>query len=163
LSVIEKEGILHPINIDFYGPIDDSYKAKFFSNLIRFENCNYRGYLDLLNEPEENYSILSNYYAMLFPTIYVGEGFPGVIIDAYISGLPVIASNWHLNSEIILDGVNGLLFPPNDSIALANAMKWMLDNRAEVSSMRKVSNSMASSYDVNKILDTHLLPMLKLI
>ena len=65
----------------------------------------------------------------MFPTTWKGEGFPGVIIDAYAAGLPVIATDWNLNKEIICEGENGFIIPPNDVQALAKKMIWVMNNR----------------------------------
>lgn len=53
--------------------------------------------------------VLKNYDALLFPTYYEGEGFAGTIIDAFAAGLPVIASDWKYNSEIIKQGITGVI------------------------------------------------------
>lgn len=46
---------------------------------------------------------------MLFPTYYSGEGFAGTLIDAFSAGVPVIASDWKYNAEIVNEDV-GCLF-----------------------------------------------------
>ena len=50
---------------------------------------------------------------LLFPTYYDGEGFAGTLIDAMAAGVPVIASNWRYNSEIIKDGKIGFIINKN--------------------------------------------------
>jgi glycosyltransferase involved in cell wall biosynthesis len=55
-----------------------------------------------------------------FLSYWKGEGFTGVIIDAFIAGVPVIATGWNMNTEIIEDGINGFVIPPNDTVSLAN-------------------------------------------
>ena len=49
---------------------------------------------------------------MLFPTLI--DGIPGSIIDAYISSLTVVATNWEYSHEIIDDNINGFIVPYND-------------------------------------------------
>lgn len=66
---------------------------------------------------------------MLFPTYYHGEGFPGNVIDAYNSGLPVIATDWLYNKEVVLDGKTGLLVPVKDPSALSDAIMKLYFNR----------------------------------
>lgn len=95
--------------VDFFGPIEDSYKSEFETEVAKYDNVSYRGFLDL--RVQENYDELSKYDVMLFPTYWDGEGFPGIAIDAFVSGLPVIATDWSLNADIITDGKTGVILP----------------------------------------------------
>lgn len=92
-----KKSDIHNASIDIYGPILSSYKDEFF---FKLESSSIR-YCGIL-EPANIYTVLQQYDLMLFPTKYYTEGFPGTILDAYISGLPVIATNW-LNAEEFID------------------------------------------------------------
>ena len=65
---------------------------------------------------------LSKYFALLFPTYYAGEGFAGTIIDAMAAGLPVVASNWKANPEIVKEGETGFLFPVHSVEAMADIL-----------------------------------------
>jgi glycosyltransferase involved in cell wall biosynthesis len=51
------------------------------------------------------------------------EGIPVVLMEAMSSGVPVIASNLSGIPELVLDEQTGLLFPPGDATALANAIE----------------------------------------
>ena len=62
---------------------------------------------------------LKEYTALLFPTYYSGEGLAGTVIDAFAAGLPIIASDWHDNANIITDNKNGFIFPTRDVNRLA--------------------------------------------
>ena len=46
---------------------------------------------------------------MLFPTCYRGEGFTGAVLESMMAGVPVIATDWKYNSEIVKDGETGLI------------------------------------------------------
>lgn len=87
--------------VDFYGGIESSYQDKFMRQIENLGNVKYRGKLDLFHN--SGYDQLASYDMMLFPTYWRGEGFPGVVIDAYIAGLPIIASDWSLNKEFVKD------------------------------------------------------------
>jgi glycosyltransferase involved in cell wall biosynthesis len=56
------------------------------------------------------------------------EGCPLTIIEAFATGLPVIASRLGTMAEMVTDGVTGRLFPAGDSNALAEALDWALTN-----------------------------------
>ncbi len=59
----------------------------------------------------------------------VSEGLPMVALEALQSGVPVIGSNVGGIPEIVREGVNGLLFPPKDAVALADCAQRMLVDR----------------------------------
>lgn len=107
--------------VDFYGPIETPYYNSFLKEIKSIDNINYKGFLDL--KDTKNYNILKEYDAMLFPTFWSGEGCPGVVIDASICGLPIIASDWHLNKDYIKDGETGFLIPPKNLDSLITIMK----------------------------------------
>ena len=50
------------------------------------------------------------------------EGIPVVLMEAMASGLPVVASRLSGIPELVTDGVDGLLVPPGDAAALADAL-----------------------------------------
>lgn len=80
----------------------------------------YRGNL----APSEVAKKLSDYDVLLLPTYYPGEGYPGIIIEAFRAGLPVIASRWQAIPEIIIDQYNGLLIQPQSASALYSAITF---------------------------------------
>lgn len=86
---------------------------------------------------------LSGYDAMLFPTYYPGEGFPIGVVECLTGGVPVIASDWHYNSEIIQHGTTGLIFDLNDIDGLVECINKLLNNRELLLVMKK--NALAYS------------------
>ena len=130
--------------VDFYGPIEDNYR-------LNVEPLNYKGFLDFQGDPKTSYLKLSEYDCMLFPTYWIGEGFPGVIIDAFISGLPVIATDWNMNSEIIEDGINGFLIEPKDANALSDKMIWVMENRDQLEKIRQNNLEKAKDYHIDVV------------
>jgi glycosyltransferase involved in cell wall biosynthesis len=57
----------------------------------------------------------------VFPTYWPGEGYPGIILEAYGAGLPVITTRWMSIPEIA-DDTCGILIEPRSADALAEAM-----------------------------------------
>ena len=142
-------------SIDIYGIIEDSYKEYFLNQLKEFKNVSFKGLLDL--NVKTNYNVLASYDVLLFPTYFKGEGFPGVLIDAYIAGLPVVASNWNLNSEVIIDGYSGVLIKPNSVNELKEIMISFLDGKIDINAMSKNCQSMCLKYKVENVLNDKLL------
>jgi glycosyltransferase involved in cell wall biosynthesis len=146
--------------VDFYGPFEDTYKEEFTKAIEVVENISYKGFLNL--NDTKNYNVLAKYDVMLFPTYWHGEGFPGIFIDAFIAGLPVIATDWSMNKELIQDGENGWIIPPHDSEALANAMEKVLEDRVSLKKMAKACQDRAFLYDINQVINDKLLKRLNL-
>lgn len=101
---------IHNIQIDFYGPIYDEDKAYFEENISQYGFMKYVKSLD----PSEIYPTLEKYDAMLLPTHYYTEGFPGSVLDAYISGIPVIVTKWQYATEFVDHEESGLIIPFED-------------------------------------------------
>lgn len=59
--------------------------------------------------------------ALVVPSVH-GEGSSGVIKEGWVTGLPVICSGLASNLELVRHGENGLVVPPGDAEALAEAM-----------------------------------------
>ena len=142
--------------VDFYGPIEKEYQDEFNSKLSRNNDCQYKGYLDFSNHPEASYETMATYHAMLFPTYWIGEGFPGAIIDAFICGIPVIGSDWNMNREVIEDGKTGRLVKVKDPKALADAMLDVMQNRSVWKDMSLACAQRALEFDTERVLQKHL-------
>ena len=147
---LNAEGMKEDFEIDFYGMVGEKYFT-FEESVETIPNVTYRGVLDLTKE--EGYQKLATYDAMLFPTYYEGEAFPGVFIDAFISALPVIASDWHCNTEIIEDKKTGFIIPPKDEDALYEKMKMVIKHREILLPMKLACKKEAKKYNRNNILN----------
>ncbi|MCW2963330.1 MAG: hypothetical protein JWO17_582 [Actinomycetia bacterium] len=56
------------------------------------------------------------------------EGFGIVLLEAMLAGLPVVATRVSAIPEIVADGKTGLLAPPGDAAAVADALTRLLDD-----------------------------------
>ena len=139
--------------IDFYGDVAPEY-PDFLDQVNSIPNVNYKGYLDMLDN--RNYNVLAQYDAMLFPTYWDGEGFPGVVVDAFVAGLPVIASDWHLNKEIVKDGETGFIIKPQDEDSLYSVMEKCIENPEILRTMASVCQCEAQKYDIDNVLTDDL-------
>jgi glycosyltransferase involved in cell wall biosynthesis len=64
------------------------------------------------------------------------EGFPMVVLEAFACGTPVIASRIGSLDEIVTDGVTGVKFNPADPDGLAEAVRRLSSDPAELARMR---------------------------
>lgn len=129
--------------LDIYGQID-SGQAEWFEQLKASfpEYVRYKGLVPF----DKSVDVLKDYFALLFPTFYDGEGFAGTIIDSFAAGVPVIASDWKYNSEIITPHKTGLLFETKNNAALISALKYMTQNISEINHMKQLCLESAEKY-----------------
>ena len=76
--------------------------------------------------PEEVPLVLSEHDLLLFPSYYAGEGHPGVILEAFQCGVPVIAAKWQAVPELVGHEQNGLLVEPRSVGELRSAIERLL-------------------------------------
>lgn len=128
---IEELGLDY-VSIDIYGPVLESYEPEFFDKVNK-STINYAGII----QPNDIYDTLKNYDLMLFPTKYYTEGFPGTILDAYISGLPVIATNWLNAKDFIDDQKTGYIIDfDNESLFIDKVIK-LIENPYYIFSLQE--------------------------
>lgn len=72
--------------------------------------------------------LISRAYCLIFPSRY--ESFGLVPLEAFVHGVPVVAAAAGAIPEVVADGKSGLLFPPQDSNALAEKVKQLLSDKA---------------------------------
>ena len=102
-------------SIHIYGPLkSEKYTNKYF-NAYKAQYC---GAL----ESHKVLDTLSTYDVLLLPSYYKGEGYPGIIIESYSIGVPIIASNLAGIQEITDVNKTGILVPPKDTFALKKAI-----------------------------------------
>jgi len=70
------------------------------------------------------------------------EGFPNTVLEAGAMGLPCIVTNINGSREIIKDGVNGMIVPPQDTESLYNAMKIMMTSKVDRDNLAKNARKM---------------------
>lgn len=152
---LNEKGFADAFEIDFYGRIDQDVNDRFLDEVSQISNVEYKGFLNL-NE-ESNYTILSQYDVMLFPTMHPTEGFPGAIADAAIAGLPVIASNWNYAEEIIVKPRCGVVFPVGDTEALTQLMYNAINHPEQFVSMQQCCIEQSKLYRCDEVLTKEFL------
>lgn len=120
--------------LDIYGQVESNYEETFI-NMINDtpDFINYKGMVPF----NQSVEILKEYYLLLFPTYFDGEGFAGTLIDALSAGVPSIASDWRYNREVIEDGKTGRIVPVMDIKALSDVLLYYAENPLEVFNMKK--------------------------
>lgn len=161
VEILNEKGLKDKYIVDFYGKVDMRYKSTFEKDVQRFDNISYHGLLDL--NTNEGYDTLATYHAMLFPTYWKGEGFAGVFIDAYISGLPVLSSDWAHNREAVVDGKHGVIYPTHDVKALATVIEDVINGKYDLQAMSENCRKEAPNYQADKALNEDYLKSIGLV
>jgi len=99
--------------VDIYGPLI-GYKPEEFSA----SNICYQGVL----RPECVVNVIANYNVLLLPTFHEGEGYPGVVLEAYSVNAPVVATRWRALPEIVNESC-GALIEPHNTLDLLRGMR----------------------------------------
>ncbi|MDE2236098.1 MAG: glycosyltransferase family 4 protein [Gammaproteobacteria bacterium] len=80
------------------------------------------------------------------------EGFPNALLEAMACGLPVISFDCPSGpSDIVRDGIDGLLVPCEDVHALTDALSGLLANAAKRSRLSAAAREVTQRFAVNKI------------
>ena len=127
--------------IDIYGKIIDIDISSFNASGI----IQYKGML----EQSKVVETLSGYDVLIFPTFHEGEGYPGVIIEAFSVGLPVITTDWNALDELVINDFNGYLIPIKNTQALVEAIKKINNENYRYLSLNARKNF--QNFDCKKI------------
>ncbi len=71
--------------------------------------------------------VFAQAHLVCLPSTY-GEGIPKVLIEAAACGRPVVTTDMPGCREIVRHNENGLLVPPKNAVALADALQQLLEN-----------------------------------
>lgn len=133
--------------LDIYGQCKEEYLKQIKENFN--EAIVFHGEIQPDNKTE--YEILSQYDIFILPTEYPGECLPGALIDAYISGLAVVASNWKYAKEYIKDNENGIIFEYRNYEEMYNKTKELI-RLNKISEYKEKSLELSNQYKIENIL-----------
>lgn len=116
-------------SLDIYGPIQPDYEDEFRGMMQHVGS-----YIHYCGIVPTDYAVqtLKKYYATLFPTRWIGESNAGTITESFFAGVPVLATDWRCNGEMITDGYNGILYPGVNAKTLAEAITWSIAQRDRI-------------------------------
>jgi glycosyltransferase involved in cell wall biosynthesis len=80
------------------------------------------------------------------------EAFPYVIVEAGAATVPVVATNVGGIPDVIDDGINGLLVPPDDTPALTKALRRLLSDERLRNDLAYAHHNKMKSFTVERML-----------
>lgn len=106
-----------------------------------------------LGHREDVADILAACDVVVLPSI-MGEGVPQVVLQAFALGRPVVASDVPGIRQVVQDGETGLLVPPEDPPALAQAIGRVLQDASIARRFGEAGRSLVlSCYSLEKMAD----------
>lgn len=142
----------HPeVCFDLVGPFDSNPTA------VRPEDIQpyiEEGIVDFHGEQKNVQPFYEASSAFVLPSYY-GEGTPKSALEAMATGRPLIVADAVGCREVVREGVNGFLVPPQDSEAIAGAMTRLIKESGLKERMGAESRKMAEGvFNVRKVNDT---------
>lgn len=142
---LNKENI--DCSLDIYGQCKIEYLNKI--KKLFSKNIKYNG--EIKPDGKTEYEILSQYDIFIFPTVYSGESLSGALVDCYVAGLAVIASNWKYAHECIKDGENGYIFEYQNYEDMYDKTIKLLKS-GKLMKFKLKSQDLSEQYYVDKVL-----------
>jgi glycosyltransferase involved in cell wall biosynthesis len=137
--------------LDIFGQADRQQEAWFKEMMSQQpDEIQYKGIVPF----DKSTETLKDYFALLFPTYYEGECFAGTLIDAMASGIPAIASDWHENANIVINGKTGIIFPVHDLNSLTDILTDLASHPEDTIGMRHSCIQRAKEFLPEKIIKT---------
>lgn len=152
--ILEVAKGLHNIEFFFYGPIESEFDEVFKRTVSELENVHYMGIFK--GSDEEKYKELRKYDVLLLPTRWKNEGVPGILVEGKIAGLAEVVSNESYNSEIVKDGVEGIVLKENTKECLVETILHLESNRGNLRKMQVCSKESAKRFFIETYLPSIL-------
>lgn len=123
------------VAIDFFGPLNSEDESSFYEILSRNKDTmSYHGTL----EPSDIVQTLSRYDVLILPTHYFTEGFPGSVLDAYRSGIPVVVTDWLHAKQFVKNGETGFIVPfESGEKDLCDRVDYLIQNPEELKRLKQ--------------------------
>lgn len=110
----------------------------------RISSLDLKGLVSVLGHRSDVLDVMAASDLFVFPSLYEGAG--GALIEALALGLPAVVSDIPSLREVALKGENADLVPPRDSVALAQSIASLLEDRDRLERYGKRSREIFDAY-----------------
>lgn len=149
--LLEAAKMLPEVQFDIYGTVVPEYNEEFQKSVQSIRNAQYCGVFK--SNGDSVYALMNPYDVMLFPTKWRIEGVPGVLVEAKIAGLAVIASDKSYNAELVRDGMEGMILRENTAECLAEAISELDRDRELLQKLKCGSQISAERFYIENYID----------
>ena len=113
------------------------------------------GAVEFLGHQTDMVRVLAEAHLVVLPSYR--EGLPKVLVEAAACGRPVVTTDVPGCREAIIPSATGLLVPPRDALALANAMERLIADPVLRQQMGQAGRELAErDYAIGTIVEQHL-------
>ena len=121
-----------PVAVSLYGSVveNPAYGMSLQREVSRLPRARLAGVF----EADAIFAVLARLDVLVVPSLW-RENAPLVLLQAMASGLPVLVSDVAGMADQIQPGLDGLLFPPGDSVALAEQLEEFCRNPASLAGL----------------------------
>jgi len=124
--------------------VDDSYEAELTA--LASDRVTFTGF-----RPDVE-RVLSGVTVSVMPSL--SEGLSNTLLESMAAGVPVVATRVGGTPEVVRDGVNGLLVPPGDPAAMADAIGRLLAAPEMAMQLgRNARQTIAEGYSMRQFID----------
>ena len=152
--ILEAAKGMPDVQFDFYGEIDPTYKETFLQEIQQIPNAAYGGVFQV--KGDNVYGKLNEYDVLLLPTKCTTEGVPGILVEAKIAAIASIVSHISYNSEIVEDGVSGIVLKENTVDDLVNSIIQLNQDRMLLQQLKHGALASAEQYYIDRYMDDFL-------
>ena len=118
----------------------------------QLERWRREGAVEVWGRRDDMPDILRGSSLVVLPTYY-REGVPKILIEAAATGLPAVTTDAPGCRDIVVDGQTGLLVPPRDADALAEAIATLLRDPVRRTEMGKRAREHAlSAFSLERVI-----------
>lgn len=129
------------------GPTDPSPDG---ISIDEVEQWNRDGHVEYLGELADVRSALVQSHVYVLPSYH--EGMPRTVLEAMAVGRPILTTDVPGCRETVIADRNGLLVPAKNAEALADRMRWFIDNPERIEEMGSESRDIAETwFDVHGV------------
>ncbi len=143
LAAAEAVKSLPGAQLDVFGPLIDIDEST-----LQQAGARYGGVLEPGVIPE----VMSGYDVLVFPTTYAGEGYPGVLVEAALVGLPMVVTSWQHLPEMFRPD-EALFVSPGAPDELRAAIERLAHDRDELLRRSAALRRKSVAFDAEVVFD----------
>jgi len=140
-GILDLMKVVHEINsngqvlsLDIYGKkLLSNDEEAVFNKFLDKKIIRYKG----LVEYSQVIPTISKYDLFVFPTRFLYEGVPGVIVESLLAGTPILTSNFPQVYQILVDGKDSMMFSLGSEHDLKDKLEFLAKNTNVLDSLRK--------------------------